>query len=129
MRPILPSWNDPLILLCHPSAKLVYWIGDPSSYLWLSSTRPEDAPLTPADCPSYNDWRDGLSNYPLPYERAFVTAQNGSAAVRARFDARSVVLAHGLNDTGEDAATCGANTTGYVSIYVLCTSLLSYPGS
>ena len=100
-------------LICPPvlTAKLVHWIADPSSYVWLSPDRPSSAPLTPAECPDYNDWRDGLADYPHQYERDFVLT-SGVGGVLERFQGRNFVFTHGLNDTGDDVQGCGPNTTG-----------------
>lgn len=86
----------------------MYWVGDPSSYVWLHASRPEST----ASCPSFDHWRYGLANYSNAYERDFVLA--GAAGVLARFQSRNFVFAHGLDDDGEDASTCGPRTTGCV---------------
>ncbi|KAH9930400.1 uncharacterized protein BXZ73DRAFT_77854 [Epithele typhae] len=96
------------VLPLRPQVKVVHYIADPSSYVWLSRSRP--GPLPRSHCPGFDDWRDGLSNYPLDYSAELVAA--GAGAVLARFQIRNVVFAHGLNDTGENAATCGPFTTG-----------------
>lgn len=38
---------------------VTYWVGNPNSYIWLSTERP----LSIAQCPTYDYYRDGYTNF------------------------------------------------------------------
>jgi hypothetical protein len=38
---------------------VTYWIGNPNSYVWLST----DRPLSTASCPTYDYYREGYTNF------------------------------------------------------------------
>ena len=86
--------------------RVTYWVGNPNSFLWLNSSRPLDT----SSCSTYDDWREGLSNYDPTYGAALVA--QGDAAVLANYNSRSIAYARGLNDFGDDSSTCAPYTTG-----------------
>ncbi|KAF9041724.1 hypothetical protein BDZ89DRAFT_314733 [Hymenopellis radicata] len=87
---------------------VVYWLGNPSSFLWLDATRP----FATDTCPTYNDWGHGLDNYSNDYEKDFVDAV-GAAGVRLRYQSRLIAYARGLNDFGDySEGECAPYTTG-----------------
>ena len=91
------------------SSRLVYWIGNPSSYTWLNSFRPMYVP----DCADYDVYRDGFANfedYPMTYNKDLVNA--GPDAILKNFQSRQIAWARALQDMGDHSSTCGANTTG-----------------
>ncbi|KAM0723006.1 hypothetical protein Q7P37_001204 [Cladosporium fusiforme] len=91
------------------NAKLVHWIGNPSGYTWLNSYRPMYVP----DCPDYDDYREGYSNYedyPMTYNTELVA--EGSEAILKNFQSKQIAWARALQDMGDHSSACGANTTG-----------------
>lgn len=91
------------------SARVVYWIGNPSGYTWLNNYRPMYIP----DCPDYDDYREGYSNYedyPMTYNTELV--DQGSEAILKNFQSRQIAWARALQDMGDHSSACGANTTG-----------------
>lgn len=91
------------------SARLVYWIGNPSSYTWLNTYRPMYIP----DCPDYDVYRDGYADYedyPMTYGAELVA--KGRDAILENYDSRQIAYARALQDMGDHSSTCGANTTG-----------------
>lgn len=90
-------------------ARVVYWIGNPSSYTWLNSYRP----MYIADCPDYDNYRDGYTDYedyPMTYNAELVA--EGTDAILENFQSRQIAWARALQDMGDHSSTCGANTTG-----------------
>lgn len=90
-------------------ARLVYWIGNPSSYTWLNDYRP----MYVADCASYDIYRDGFANfteYPMTYGKELVAS--GLDAILMNFQSKQIAWARALQDMGDHSSTCGANTTG-----------------
>jgi hypothetical protein len=80
---------------------MTYWAGDPNSFAWLNSSRP----INPtSNCKTYDDWRDGLSNYDVKYGSKLVA--KGPAAVEKNFRTRRFVYARGLKDFGNDEDDC-----------------------
>lgn len=90
-------------------ARVVYWVGNPSSYTWLNSYRPMYVP----DCPDYDVYRDGYTDYedyPNTYNTELVN--EGSDAIIKNFQSKQIAWARALQDMGDHSSTCGANTTG-----------------
>lgn len=88
---------------------VAYWIGNPDSYSWMSTYRPLNIP----DCPDYDVYRDGYTNfteYPMSYGADLVA--QGRDAIVANFQSRAINYARALLDQGDHSSTCGANTTG-----------------
>lgn len=88
---------------------VTYWIGNPNSLLWLDSSRPFDT----STCPSYDDWRSGLSNYVssgMQYNTLLVT--QGNAAVATNFLAKNKAYARGTQDLGDDSSDCAPYSQG-----------------
>lgn len=73
---------------------------NPDSFAWLNSSRP----AAPANCTKYNNWKYGLAGYKWNYNTALVKA--GESAIKKNLAKKNVAYAHGLNDTGNDAAGC-----------------------
>lgn len=91
------------------NARLTHWIGNPSGYTWLNSYRPVYTP----DCPDYDDYREGYSNYedyPMTYNTELVS--EGSEAIIKNFQSKQIAWARALQDMGDHSSNCGANTTG-----------------
>ncbi|RDW89749.1 hypothetical protein BP6252_01781 [Coleophoma cylindrospora] len=86
--------------------RVTYWVGNPNSFVWLNSSRPIDT----SSCSTYDDWRDGLSNYDPTYGATLVA--KGDAAVLANYNSRSIAYARGLQDLGDDSSGCEPGTTG-----------------
>ncbi|KAI9693780.1 MAG: hypothetical protein M1822_003051 [Bathelium mastoideum] len=85
---------------------VTYWVANPNSWLWFNSSRP----LATTSCPTYDDWREGLSDFNQTYGATLVG--QGDAAVQARWNSRSINFARGTQDTGDDSTTCAPETTG-----------------
>ncbi|KAK8172020.1 WSC domain-containing protein [Phyllosticta citrichinensis] len=92
------------------STPVVYWIGNPNSWGWLSTDRPLDY----SSCVPYDDWRDGLNAYPTQYNIALVNTSSGidRAGVLANYRKKNLAYARGLMDFGDDASNCAPGTTG-----------------
>lgn len=71
-----------------------YYIGNPNSYLWLSIDRPLDT----SSCPTYDDWRDGLSNYSASNSYANALFEMGRDAILSRYNGRQVAYGRALRD-------------------------------
>ncbi|KAF2239090.1 hypothetical protein EV356DRAFT_523854 [Viridothelium virens] len=83
-----------------------YWIANPNSWLWFNSSRPLDT----SSCPTYDDYREGLSNFTNTYGATLL--KGGGSAVLARWNSRNINFARGTQDTGDDSTTCAPETTG-----------------
>lgn len=86
-----------------------YWVGNPDSYVWLST----DRPFSPDSCPTYDVYRDGFTNfttYPMTYATSLVA--QGRAAILANFNSKAINYARGTRDHGDDSSTCAGYTTG-----------------
>lgn len=86
-----------------------YWVANPDSYVWLST----DRPLSTASCPSYDNYREGYTNftqYPMTYGANLVA--QGRSAILANFNSKAVNYARGTLDLGNDASTCAPETAG-----------------
>jgi hypothetical protein len=91
------------------TARLVYWIGNPSSYTWLNEYRPMYVP----DCPSYDTYREGFADfedYPMTYGAELVA--KGRDAILQNFQSHMIAWGRALQDMGDHSSACGANTTG-----------------
>lgn len=88
------------------SVPVTYWIANPDSFLWFSESRPLDT----SDCPTYDAWRVGLSNYTNTYGAALVAS--GRSAVYANYQSRKIAYARGTQDFGDDSSNCGEFTEG-----------------
>ncbi|KAH8806505.1 hypothetical protein DL96DRAFT_1562627 [Flagelloscypha sp. PMI_526] len=89
--------------LHHPEpdgVKLLYYTGNPSSFVWLNSSRPID----PGTCTKYDWWSEGLGNYTNTYNTEFV--QGDLEVIRKCFEKRDVAYARGLNDFGKSDDDC-----------------------
>lgn len=49
---------------------VTYWIGNPNSYIWMSL----DRPLSTAQCPEYDIYRDGYTNFTEYPSKCYRTA-------------------------------------------------------
>ncbi|GME50293.1 wsc-domain-containing protein [Neofusicoccum parvum] len=85
---------------------IVYWIGNPNSYGWMSTDRPVDY----SSCSTYDDWRDGLNSYTNTYGSALVAS--GRSNVLANYNTKSIAYARGTLDLGDDSSGCEPGTTG-----------------
>ena len=45
--------------MLNTNSPVTYWVGNPNSYVWLST----DRPLSTASCPTYDYYRDGYTNF------------------------------------------------------------------
>lgn len=81
-------------------------ISNPDSYAWLNSSRP----VAPSNCPTYDNWEWGLSNYTQTYNAVLLAS--GPAAVRANLALKNVAYARGLNDFGDYAEGCSPYSQG-----------------
>ncbi|KAK8257222.1 WSC domain-containing protein [Phyllosticta capitalensis] len=89
---------------------VVYWIGNPNSWGWMSTDRPLDF----SSCTVYDDWRDGFNAYPTLYNVALVNTSSGidRAGVLANYRKKNLAYARGIQDFGDDASNCAPGTTG-----------------
>lgn len=85
---------------------VTYWVANPNSWLWFNSSRPLDT----SSCPTYDDWREGLSNFTNTYGATLL--KGGSQAVLNRWNSRNINFARGTQDTGDDSTDCAPETTG-----------------
>jgi hypothetical protein len=95
-----------------------YWIGDPNSLIWFSTTRP----LSTGKCASeYDDYREGFTNYdtygsdfstPMTYNTDLVAA--GRTALYENYKNRTIAYARALKDKGDynPDNECAQYTTG-----------------
>ncbi|ETN39279.1 uncharacterized protein HMPREF1541_05502 [Cyphellophora europaea CBS 101466] len=83
-----------------------YWTGNPDSYAWFST----DRPLDKSACATYDNWRDGFSNYNNRYGADLVA--QGRAAALARYSSRRITYGRGTRDFGDASSGCGPSTTG-----------------
>lgn len=90
-------------------APVTLWIGNPNSLAWLST----DRPLSTNDCPDYDDYREGFSNY-TEYGVTYGTdlVAQGREAILANFQKKRIAWARGLLDHGDDSSSCAPYTTG-----------------
>lgn len=88
---------------------IMYWVANPDSFGWLSTSRPLGQGVNPS-CPTYDVWRDGLTNYTNTYGAALVSS--GRSNVLARYNSRNIAYARGTLDFGDEASTCAPYTTG-----------------
>jgi hypothetical protein len=86
--------------------KVRYVVANPSSYAYFG----EERPFPTSDCPSFNDWRYGMSRLP-PY-----SAGAAPADLERAYLERDVVHLLGTDDTNPEASnlsrTCAANAQG-----------------
>lgn len=85
---------------------VVYWIGNPNSFGWMSTDRPVDY----STCSTYDDWRDGLNAYTNTYGATLVAS--GRDKVLANYNTKRIAYARGTLDLGDDSSTCAPGTTG-----------------
>ena len=88
---------------------VTYWVGNPNSYTWLA----EDRPLTTNDCPEYDVYRKGLTDfaaYPMTYGVDLVAS--GQDAVLANYNSRQIAYGRALYDHGDIFSTCADYTQG-----------------
>jgi hypothetical protein len=90
------------------SIPISYYVGNPDSFAWFTT----DRPISTASCPTFDDWRNGLSGYSenVTYGTDLVAA--GRDAVYARYTSRTVAYGRGTLDLGDASSTCGPYTTG-----------------
>ncbi|KAI9666162.1 MAG: hypothetical protein M1821_004097 [Bathelium mastoideum] len=91
------------------NSPVVYWIGNPDSFAWLST----DRPLTTNDCPIYDVYRAGYTNYteyPMTYGADVVAA--GREGLLANYQTKQIAYARALLDHGDEAPDCSPNSTG-----------------
>ncbi|CAK3756019.1 Hypothetical predicted protein [Lecanosticta acicola] len=88
---------------------VTYWIGNPDSYAWLS----EDRPLSTADCPIFDEYREGYSNFTdvgMVYGTYIVG--EGREALVNNYNSKQIAYARAMLDHGDVSHDCRANTTG-----------------
>ncbi|KAF4304114.1 wsc-domain-containing protein [Botryosphaeria dothidea] len=85
---------------------VVYWVGNPNSFGWMSTDRPVDY----STCSTYDDWRDGLNAYTNTYGATLVAS--GRDKVLANYNTKRIAYARGTLDLGDDSSTCAPGTTG-----------------
>lgn len=90
------------------STPVSYWVANPNSYAWMSTTRPLDY----STCPTYDNWPQGFNNYSSPYTYAATLVAQGRTAVLARYNSRKVAYARGLLDLGDDSSSCDPMSQG-----------------
>lgn len=86
-----------------------YWVGNPNSYVWLST----DRPLSTASCSTYDDYREGYTDfvsYPMTYATDLVAS--GRAQILANFNSKAINYARGTLDLGDSSSSCAPGTTG-----------------
>ncbi|SPO27295.1 uncharacterized protein UTRI_10412 [Ustilago trichophora] len=88
---------------------VTFWIGNPGSYVWLSSTRPNQSNTS---CSSdYDDWAYGLDGSGLPnYARDYV--RKNKQQLLSTFQSRNVHYNYGLLDNGQGDTACAASYQG-----------------
>ncbi|KAI1262638.1 hypothetical protein F5Y18DRAFT_148379 [Xylariaceae sp. FL1019] len=86
--------------------RLIYSISNPNSFLWLNSSRPLDT----SSCTDYNDWRQGIDNFDVPYNTALLA--QGSAAVTENYKRKGIAYGRALRDLGGIDEGCGATVQG-----------------
>ncbi|KAL1297988.1 hypothetical protein AAFC00_006495 [Neodothiora populina] len=91
------------------NSPVTYWVGNPNSLSWLS----EDRPLSHANCPDYDDYREGYTNY-TEYGMTYGTplVNQGREAILANFNTKQVAWARGLLDHGDHSEDCAPYSTG-----------------
>ncbi|CAO1623126.1 unnamed protein product [Jaminaea pallidilutea] len=90
-----------------PSLAVRYVIADPSTMLYFTRDRPVEVNAT--ECPRFNDFRYGFSNYSAPYPLA-----GSRASLFKRYLKRDVRYLIGEEDTRSDKGDqlCGGKATG-----------------
>lgn len=90
-------------------ANVSYWVGNPGSYVWLNSQRPN---MANTSCSStYDEWAYGLDGTGVPnYARDRV--RNNKAQLLQAFEARNVHYNYGLLDNGQGDTACEASYQG-----------------
>lgn len=86
---------------------VTYWVGNPNSYVWLST----DRPLSTASCQIYDDYREGFSKfveYPMTYGVDLVA--QGREAILANYNSKQIAYGRGLQDFGDHSSDCAAGT-------------------
>lgn len=88
---------------------LTFWMGNPGSYVWLTSTRPNE---NNASCAAdYDNWPYGLDGDGVPnYARDRVKSQKQQ--VLSTFQSRNVHYNYGLLDNGQGDTACQASYQG-----------------
>lgn len=88
---------------------VTYWIGNPNSYAWLN----EERALSINDCPDFDEYREGFSNYsdyPMTYGVDLVN--QGRDAIISNYQSKQIAYARAMLDHGDTSTDCRANTTG-----------------
>lgn len=93
-----------------------YWVGDPNSYAWPAA----DRPLSTGKCATFDNYREGYSNYEsygaeqasqLTYNVALVNA--GRGAILDNYNSKIVNHARATMDKGDfSEGDCSPSTTG-----------------
>lgn len=86
------------------------WIGNPNSYVWLST----DRPLSTASCADYDDYREGYTNfatYPMTYGLDLVN--QGRSAILANYQSKQIAYGRGTQDMGDDSSGCAPGTSEF----------------
>ncbi|TKY86266.1 hypothetical protein EX895_005091 [Sporisorium graminicola] len=88
---------------------ITFWIGNPGSYAWLDSSRPNH---NNASCATtFDEWAYGLDGSGVPpYARSRV--RNNKQQVVSTFQSRNVHLNYGLLDNGQGDTACAASYQG-----------------
>ncbi|KAJ9480366.1 hypothetical protein PHBOTO_003586 [Pseudozyma hubeiensis] len=87
---------------------VTFWIGNPGSYVWLTSTRPNQS--NTSCLADYDNWAYGLDGSGLPnYIRSRVRNDNQLVST---FQSRNVHYNYGLLDNGQGDRSCEASYQG-----------------
>lgn len=88
---------------------ITFWFGNPGSYAWLDSSRPNHNNASCDD--TYDDWAYGLDGSGVPpYARSRV--KNNKQQVVSTFQSRNVHMNYGLLDNGQGDTACAASYQG-----------------
>jgi hypothetical protein len=82
---------------------VTYWIGNPNSYAWMSTSRP----LPISVCPIFDNYREGYTNftqYPMTYGAPLVNS--GRENILANYNSKAIAYGRGTQDLGDDSSTC-----------------------
>ncbi|KAF2233729.1 WSC-domain-containing protein [Viridothelium virens] len=88
---------------------VTHWVGNPDSYAWLST----DRPLSTADCPTYDNYRSGYSDftdYPMTYGADLVA--QGRDVLLSNYQSKQIAYGRATLDHGDDSDDCAPYSTG-----------------
>lgn len=89
---------------------VTFWPADPNSLVWLSA----DHPVQTSDCPTFDDYPEGFSNYAQDNQQYGQTlVSQGVEAVRQNFQNKQVAWLRSTRDQGDHTTDgCGAYASG-----------------